>query len=214
MTDRPILFSGPMVRAIIREIEQPGTGKTQTRRVLSNNKRMSLFNGQWSDSYVLDPGNASWRERDVRYAVGDRLWVREAHYLTDDGHEEYAVFAADTDDVTAHMADVDGLPPTFPAELRAKHRKLRPGIHMPRWASRLTLTVTEVRVQRLQQISAEDVRAEGVELGVWGGAGDYRHQFMLLWDSINAKRSPWDSNPWVCAITFIPALGNIDRVAS
>jgi hypothetical protein len=82
---------------------------------------------------------------------------------------------------------------------------------MPRWASRITLEVTEVRVQRLQEISAEDAVAEGLEwvsptFGIHGLAaswsGDPRESYRALWDSINGERAPWESNPYVWALTF------------
>jgi hypothetical protein len=222
MTDRPILFSAPMVRAILREIERPGAGKTQTRRVLSNDKRMSLFNGTWSDSYVLDPGNASWRERDVRYATGDRLWVREAWRCNGWASDVATIFyrASEGDGYTAMC---EQYPVVGKKPLRVTGT-WRPGIHMPRWASRLTLTVTEVRVQRLQEISRDDAIAEGiVQHGRFYGLADAdwddavldpREAYGALRDSINADRAPWDSNPWVVAVTFTPAAGNIDQVRS
>ena len=92
---------------------------------------------------------------------------------------------------------------------------------MPRWASRLTLIVTDVRVQRLQDISEADARDEGVECDSDGWrdymmpttqcCGSARNSFATLWDSLNAERAPWSSNPWVVAVTFRPVLGNIDR---
>lgn len=91
----------------------------------------------------------------------------------------------------------------------------RPSIHMPRWASRITLEITDVRVQRLNEISEDDARAEGIlnevtEDGRNRGfrwrenhyAGSARHGFELLWQSLNAKRAPWERNDWVWAITF------------
>jgi hypothetical protein len=96
--------------------------------------------------------------------------------------------------------------------------KWRPSIHMPRWASRITLEVTDVRVQRLQDITDEDAKAEGVvplehiheDQRVPGPGfndcrlGDQPHRlpFAILWDEINGKRAPWEADPWVWAIEF------------
>jgi hypothetical protein len=105
----------------------------------------------------------------------------------------------------------------------------RPTIFMPRWASRLTLIVTDVRVQRLQDISEGDARAEGVEhrtvtklngsdpqkwwFGHENGRATAKSAFRDLWDSLNAKRSyGWDANPWVCAVTFTAHQRNIDHL--
>jgi hypothetical protein len=104
----------------------------------------------------------------------------------------------------------------------------RPGIHMPRWASRLTLTVLDVRVQRLQDISEEDAIAEGigsnpVQEGTWidypertsaAGWSDPRKSFRSLWDSINGRRegASWNDNPWVVALSFCVERKNIDAV--
>jgi hypothetical protein len=90
----------------------------------------------------------------------------------------------------------------------------RPSIFMPRWASRITLEVTEVRVQRLQEVTEDDALAEGVEplkhiapdqpLLTGGTAGEQPHRlaFSVLWDSINGERASWVSNPWVWAVSF------------
>ncbi|MBN9272841.1 MAG: hypothetical protein J0J15_21885, partial [Mesorhizobium sp.] len=101
----------------------------------------------------------------------------------------------------------------------------RPSIHLPRWASRLTLTVTDVRVQRLQDISEEDAQAEGcIKLKVTGRAAEFtgsqylglhwpscRAWYRDLWDSLNVARGfGWDANPWVVAVTFAVAHRNID----
>lgn len=83
-----------------------------------------------------------------------------------------------------------------------------PSIHMPRWASRIDLEITRVRVERLQDISESDARAEGVDLNDWytespdPNKSPYRYAFAQLWDSINAKKHPWSSNPWVWVIEF------------
>ena len=96
--------------------------------------------------------------------------------------------------------------------------KVRSSIHMPRWASRLTLVVVDVRVQRLREITLGDMYAEGCTIGKddldrgvlpqgWQGPwGEFRD----LWDSLNATRAPWSSNPWVVALTFRTVQTNID----
>lgn len=221
MADRPILFSAPMIQALL------DGRKTQTRRLLKTKITTrggpSIFDGSWADSYVLDPGNQSWRESGYQWRTGDGLWVREAHYMTDDGDSEFAIFAADEEDVAAHLEQTASLKASHPTANWARHEKLRPSIHLPRWASRLTLIVTDVRVQRLQDISEEDAKAEGVDpetspLGRpgWFGAagikassakGAYRH----LWDSINGPGA-WAANPWVSAITFTVHHANIDAL--
>lgn len=236
--ERPILFSGPMVKAILA-----GT-KTQTRRlvkpqperVLEHVEDMGAIyvpsgepvvctipNGwQWKSLYTSDGLGTfadSMRWHCPYGKAGDRLWVREA----------WATSA------NAIAAEACGSPmgssfegPEFVYCADAPHRsdeweawrlrfaRWRPSIHMPRLASRLTLEVTDVRVQRLQDITEEDARAEGVDghapipglvNGEPGtihcfGPDAARKAFALLWDGINGKRAPWASNPWVWAVSF------------
>ena len=216
MSDRPILFSAPMVRAILREIEAPGTGKTKTRRVLKLPTKGIYEHpkmGGWAactvggkgcyldpDMTIPAPERACISHQTTGttilppYDPGDRLWVREA-FRGDQGYDAYPPREWSHWPVH-HEADEYG---------GVDNGRLRPGIHMPRWASRLTLHVTDVRVQRLQGISDADARAEGVE-----SASEFRD----LWDSLNAERAPWVSNPWVVAVTFRPLLENIDRVTA
>ena len=232
MTDRLIIFSAPMVRALL------DGRKTQTRRVLP------LAHPKFSHQNVLDPDmlvdkqyvwfwdgvhdcvGASWT---LPYAPGDRLWVREAHYLTDDGESEYAVFAADQGDVDEHLASMQTTMTSHPSIDWSKHLRLRPSIHMPRWASRLTLTVTDVRVQRLQDISEADAVAEGIQRligskgpnyftreisGKWSGsfnAPTAAEVYSDLWNSLHGPGA-WDANPWVVALTFTVQRGNIDKI--
>ena len=233
MADKPILFSGSMIRAILREIAAPGTGKTQTRRVLKLPTKGIYEHpkmGGWAACTVggkgcyLDPAMTIptpervciWHQTTGTtilppYDLGDRLWVREA-------------FSYDRLDV-----DRDGiLPPWYWADGNpdaGDWTRPKPSIHMPRWASRLTLIVTDVRVQRLQDISEDDARAEGIEhdqdrsrgnviawrdyLDRGGKCGTAIASFRSLWDSLNAERAPWAGNPWVVAVTFRPVLGNI-----
>ncbi len=208
MTDRPIIFSAPMVRALL------DGRKTQTRRVLGNSGpgrgRSNIFSARigWSDSYVLDPGNAGWRERDTPYAPGDRLWVREAfvrYYELDEcdmrvGPLKIAYRAdggfrwldADTDEFRDS-------PPW------------KPSIHMPRWASRLTLLVTDVSVQRLQEISRGDAMEEGFPFANMADGPNPRDWYRDLWNSIHGPDA-WDRNPWVAAISFETHRCNIDTM--
>jgi len=148
------------------------------------------------------------------FQPGDRLWVREAFALDDNGHEEWPIYRADG-------AALPVLPPT------RKASRWRSPIHMPRWASRIDLEITEVRVERLQDISEADALAEGIEEveGIIGAscAGGIHHEitgiryyfdgghdegyesaddaYHALWDSLNGPGS-WDANPWVWVITF------------
>lgn len=229
MADRPIIFSAPMVRALL------DGRKTQTRRVLGNSGpgrgRSNIFSAQigWSDSYVLDPGNANWRERDTPYAPGDRLWVREC-WRTASAYDDLSPSQMGGEEPIRYEADQTwqtwgwGRPHST-----GRHRAAR---HMPRWASRLTLLVTDVRVQRLQEISDDDARAEGIE-PLKSGRGYYdptvshdqsrsivrfgqyyslaTHAFSALWDSIHGPDA-WDANPWVAAISFTVHRCNIDTM--
>lgn len=214
MTDRSILFSAPMVRSIIAEAKQPGTGKTQTRRVLELPEHLDPASA-WADPGIGAGGylkaDASDGETTVRvyprWEVRDRLWVKETwasdgHMIKDRSGEAGVRYAA-TDDIH---------------ELRRR----KPSIFMPRTASRLTLTVTAVRVERLQDITETDASDEGAPCGVMDDegkfypdlSGTYRCGFAGLWRHINSKRpgADWDDNPWVVAITFKPALCNIDSL--
>lgn len=199
MKERPILFSAPMVRALLA-----GT-KTQTRRVVKVQPEPG-FIGNYG------PGNPFIRgERgDIRCPYGqpgDRLWVRETWQgplLDSEEHE--AQFSEDGPDAfkkpgfcayratdTLDAIDADG-----------KDLGWRPSIHMPRWASRILLEIVSVRIERLQDISDADAKAEGVALppstctmydGIW------RDGYRNLWQFINGQGS-WDANPWVWVIEF------------
>jgi hypothetical protein len=201
--ERPILFSGPMVKAIL------DGRKTQTRRVL---KLPTWSTQDWDDFEPDDPSvvcEATGCMPDIPCPygnVGDRLWVREAHRLTDCTCKE----TCRTPQYVWYEADFSG-------HDNVSLNKLRPSIHMPRWASRISLEVTGVRVERLQDISAEDIDAEGVtSCDEWlNYLADYEsmqssdarletvHEYWAKrWDRINGHAHPWDSNPWVWVIEF------------
>jgi hypothetical protein len=242
MTETPILFSGPMIQALLREADQPGSGKTQTRRAISD--RLQERYGDYDDwcravGSAGIPTSRQWEKEfyldRVPYAVGDRLWCREAWWIatrysygTDPSGEELGpppLASRQRDPV--HYAS-DGDPPNcanrhygetglrngaFAAPDPYAVWSKRPSIHMPRWASRLTLIVTDVRVQRLQDISEEDAMAEGPDLDRGDGRLNptYRLAFSNLWDSINGPGA-WARNDWVAAYSFTVHRANIDAL--
>lgn len=208
VSEKPILMNGAMVRATLRDVDP----KSQTRRVI---KRIS-GKGSISEFGPSDTAGYDWHFRDKRMlwndvnedwllehcpygAPGDHLWVRE----TWDG-----VRLTGGSSLVSYRADGD-----TPVH---DDGKWRPSIHMPRWASRITLEVTGVRVERVQDISESDALAEGVyATEVYGEEEskatitsmpprlDYRSPFKSLWDSINAKRGfGWDVNPHVWVVEF------------
>lgn len=214
MTDRPILFSGPMVRALL------DGRKTQTRRVL---RVPTPFDTSDDISAEIATGFI-----ELQFRRGDRLWVREAHSLVPASAYRGSV-GTGTIAQTEHPTDGYSAAVFREGFDRSGEPRWRPSIHMPRWASRLTLSLSNVRVQRLQDIGEEDAQAEGIErmktgrgyydptvskamvrAGVWHRKAS--QGFEALWDSLNAHRAPWVSNPWVVALTFTVQRGNIDQV--
>jgi len=127
--------------------------------------------------------------------VGDRLWVKETFCKLNNGELIYKA-----SEVPSHYAN-NGTP-TY------AYRKWTPSIHMPRWASRIDLEITDIRAERLQSITEGDAIAEGTDPNEpWGFFDGYLNSFGWLWDSINGKKYPWDSNPWVWVISFKKEVG-------
>lgn len=227
MTDRPIIFSAPMVRALLEG------RKTQTRRLINPQPvqfklsdetlaPVGLIHVEGEAVPRVSVGRVLTAQK-VRYAVGDRLYVRET-------------WRAGNALNKVKPRDMPPGPHSPPIRYEADdnngfddwYGKTRVAIHMPRWASRLTLTVTDVRVQRLNDIDDADAEAEGVahhpdaNLG-WHVPGvdhpnkDFpvlsrttpREMFAALWDMIHGSYA-WLENPWVVAVTFKPETKNID----
>ena len=213
MTERPILFSGPMVRAII-------TGhKTVTRRLITvpwGKKGRALpfppyYDGGDGTLHVADE-YGDWHDfaKHVRCPygrAGDRLWVRETWQVVTGwqvGDLGAAVRYQDMGIKACQMPEDKALP------LCLTWDRWRPSIHMPHWASRLTLEVTGIRVERLQELTGEDALAEGVTLPPGGKAETFailrhaRSSFASLWDEISGDRpgASWEANPWVWVISF------------
>lgn len=269
MAKRPTLFTAAMVQAILREIRSPGTGKTQTRRLLKLKGYPGFHQFGISDTpgYDWTFRRADWVWEDFRNAellqrlpvqAGDRLWVRETWSDVNWNGAPAIGFKADgtvidlmenqtflCEDESFNYDDPRLLfgrkkePLGFATWtydlIRGVEGSWVPSIHMPRWVSRITLDVTDVRVERLQDISDMDPIHEGIEQlnrpnwhhdrrwrdysGETEFLDDHRESFRTLWNSINGTpRKPdgpdisWDANPWVMAITFTPHLCNIDQM--
>lgn len=202
MKETPIMFTPEHVRAIL------DGRKTQTRRTVKGEPL--IHNG----AVLLSPrsglpynANKVGVIRSPYGAPGDLLWVREAWAAAYDSDGDIitsdVVYKASNPDHQAYRR-------TGPFETYeiAGHTGWRHAMYMPRWASRLTLRITEVRVERLQDMPWQDVIKEGipqhtVARGVLAdNPPDPRWAYIKVWDDINGKRAPWASNPWVWAITF------------
>jgi hypothetical protein len=207
--EKPILFSAPMVRAILDR------SKTQTRRVIKPQPAICPHNGLYLDWAKLGSGVSCDRVALALYSpygqIGDRLWVRETW--------------------NAWMHGIDDCDPYLWSDITPEDRKIAtygkigyqatdapldpdvkslwvPSIHMPRWASRITLEITDIRIERLQDISEEDAKAEGCKASevveLIDGSPCFTSEYRKLWDSINGIDNPksWESNPWVWVVSF------------
>ena len=252
MPDHPLIFSAPMVRALIEE------RKTQTRLVLKRplppddaDVVSAWFppvgaignwapGGLWAVQHIDDDRGRGGYNRfcgKLPYAPSDRLWVREAWNIAFVAElapgEQIERTAEECAAANGGFACACGDGIAYSATGLQQHPQYgkavwRSPIHMPRWASRLTLHVTAVRVERLQAVSEADAVAEGVEplLGSKGpnyftrkvaygahtgsmNAPTAREVYADLWNSLHGPGS-WDANPWVAAITFTVHRGNID----
>lgn len=188
MKERPIIFSAPMVRAIL------SGAKTQTRRVMKVRCHSICENDDgklWPWSEDVELTEDFWHPCPFGQP-GDRLWVRETWgalpHMLGGFQRESLRYRADGEYQNEHGA-----------------WRWRPSIHMPRWASRITLEITGVRVERLQDISEADAKAEGVSMPDGTPAPpdfwSYQQEFRHLWEQINGPGS-WDANPWVWVIEF------------
>lgn len=205
MKERPILFSASMVKAIL------AGRKTQTRRIMRPQPEQLMLKDadgverlHWCIDHSNPKKRAAWPVGDPPFwtngaygKAGDRLWVKETWGVVN----------------SLDYLKPSKLPTGIPVTYRASSfhpndpsMKWRPGMFMPRWASRITLEIRDVRIQRLQDITEDDAKAEGAPMGYtgpysfhqrfnhWGG-------FMALWSSINDEGS-WDANPFVWVIAF------------
>ncbi|MCM1128997.1 MAG: hypothetical protein NC211_03830 [Alistipes senegalensis] len=192
MAEKPILFNGPMVRAILEG------RKTQTRRVMNPQPALPLgryrYDGEGDGTHWLElfkndcPTERYFVCEKPPYQPGDRLWVRETFRTVQDeetGAERF-IYRADPD------------------KEKNPYARWKPSIHMPRSASRITLEVTDVRAERLQDISPNDCIAEGawrIEDKAFGRGHEAVAEYRALWEKLYGPGS-WEANPWVWVICF------------
>lgn len=195
MNEKPILFSGPMVRSILEG------KKTQTRRIVNPQPEGVAKEKDEDRIYPWPESKTGWRMTNIhnngnlhlysyknincKYGkIGDRLWVRET----------FSIYRHPTSPVVHYRADCGEDDKTL---------KWKPSIFMPRWASRINLEVTGVRVERLQDISEEDAIKEGVYCAIETDENCTAPSecFKRLWESINGAES-WKQNPWVWVVEF------------
>lgn len=200
--ERPILFSGPMVRALL------DGRKTVTRRALKVQPRSKADIGSYGPGqpFIRHP-DPTKRNPECPYGrPGDHLWVRETFFINDFREANVPV------DQRANVDLVYRADPLPDWEGEESLITWRPSIHMPRWVSRILLEITGVRVERLQSISESQAEAEGVEQDS-DGWFDYQmpstqccssagESFRTLWSSINGVES-WRANPWVWVVEFM-----------
>lgn len=229
MKERPILFSGPMVNAILEG------RKTQTRRIIKPQPVKKpesalehgdviidaiMGNNEDTDLFKLKESKGHGKKRAgllnaypyhcPHGNVGDRLWVREtwAHYqpVLNYVRPSGATINEISDGCAAYRADgytdIEDLRTTLKMNhglscdaIEINGNKWRPSIHMPRWASRINLEITDIRVERVQEISEADAMAEGIPVGLC------RIWFKRLWNSINGPDA-WERNDWVWVVGF------------
>jgi len=210
--ERPIIFSAPMIRSLLA-----GT-KTQTRRHLYTIRKFSTtacFHRDYPPPHALTPVGKLWAMTDWRHAKpGDRLYVRENSWERPERTRAMMRDGADTWPPFIYDADYhDGIPWEERDNLKTWGWKRRPSIHLPRKGSRILLEITEVRVERLQDISEADAESEGIQRVPVGKLITFtvpgtdieklgaRAAYEALWVSINGRES-WDANPYVWKLVF------------
>lgn len=202
--ERPILFSAPMVRAVL------DGRKTVTRRPVKVQPRSRADIGSYGKGqpFIRNP-DVTKRNPECPFGnPGDRLWVRETWYCDHNEVMRGPYLKPDDLDVIEARDDgtlvyaADGLTP-----YETDQPVWKPSIHMPRWACRILLEITDVRVERLQDISRADIRAEGLECPPELASDDvspnYRDWYPAAWKELwNSTGGDWDANPWVWVVEF------------
>ncbi|EEJ0059556.1 hypothetical protein YG08_002226 [Salmonella enterica subsp. enterica] len=207
MKERGMIFNGEMVRAIL------DGRKTQTRRPIKWKQTRFTEMAERDDGSLWPWAEDCERGGDIWFAcpfgeVGDRIWLRETFRVhsraTDVATLVYRASVRNSWTEQTHRV------PVAVCNKPATPEKWTPSIHMPRWASRLLLEITNVRVERLNNISYDDAISEGIKqewtcidpgLGLYAHENDVQDDYETLWKSIYGEES-WDANPWVWVIEF------------
>ncbi|EHE8113918.1 hypothetical protein J0R36_003651 [Salmonella enterica subsp. enterica serovar Adjame] len=207
MSERGMIFNAEMVNAIL------SGRKTQTRRPIKWKQTRFTEIAERDDGSLWPWAEDCERGGDIWFAcpygeIGDRIWVRETwqvihDHIDESSHVEYRTYAPSIPKekdrywhtvYAEHFGDESREDRGFP---------WRPAIHMPRWASRITLEITDVRVERLRDLSEEDAKSEGIIPSAGGvlPGWEYRINFRDLWMDIYGTDN-WEANPWVWVIEF------------
>ena len=223
MKDHPIIFSTNMIKAIL------DGRKTQTRRIVKAPKLHpdygyphwddAWIDGDENEQYLHIPFSGDAMERTTHRAycpygqVGDKLWARETWRLSGGPDSNRVIYKADGETVLTYigakgLSTSKELEPQFGWQMIEKYgTHYHPSIHMPKWAARIWLEITNIRVERVQDIDAVEAETEGIRRPK-RLCPDMHDEYILfrfqrLWDSLNAKRGyGWDNNPWVWVIEF------------
>ena len=198
--ERPILFSGPMVRAILEG------RKTQTRRPIKVDDIYTTVDDTDGKPFAWQSDECGdWYEMPCPFGKpGDLLWVRETWQMFRVYEDTWnGGYEADLWDGPIPRERPNHAWVTYAAD-DPGGRPWRPSIHMPRWASRITLRITNIRIERLCDISVDGAFAEGVEAAIdHDGPMCYLAEFQRLWDAMHSKRGlRWNANPWVWVMEF------------
>jgi len=233
--ERPILMAGNMVRAILdgRKTETRRVVQPQPPKEISDKIDYWIDTGflygfgkiakgtDGSQIWPYSPGLSCKSIRNPYGNVGDRLWVRETWAASTKAPQIQVAYRADgqcvgcsndPDWLKVHHGWIHGVATETEGRFvgRGLYGPWKPSIHMPRWASRITLEITDLRIDRLQLITESAAKAEGVKPLLPVADQRWRDAFHLLWDSINEKRGyGWDFNPWVWVVQFKRVLSQV-----
>lgn len=214
MKDIPMIFNTEMVKSLIN-----GSKAATRRHVMPKPDPLLSKCLECKDGWEIGLARYEKQMKEIKrpFSIGDIIYVRETFATL--GHNDYQEVSprnrTDIHEIRYKASEPDGLADHQDWEVRGYH--WRPSIHMPRWASRLTLKVTNVQIERIQNITEEQSKKEGVppsflnRFGKMPVCPNYKDGFAKLWNSIY---NDWDQNPFVWVIEFEVIHKNVDKVIS